>query len=606
MSTRLRLIALNILLLSALLPEARAQWQTQVIDLKSGWNAVFLHVDAAHTNLNGLVGGDANNPIQEIWRWNPPSVAQFTSSPAEPTATLEWSSWSRTNASSGLQRLIGNAAYLVRVATNGGGAPVGANTYAWKVKGRPVAPLHDWTISGLNLIGFSTVTNNPPNFKAFLAQATEFKSATPEIYHYPGGELSTNNPVLIASPFLQQLIPVKRGQAFWMRSGTVFNRYFGPFEVVQSGSGGVDFGENSSSATFRLRNLTTSNLVVTLRLAASETPPVGQVTIAGLPPLLLRGAINLTNLTYSYTNLSVNSPHTWTLAARDLPGSEVEVVLGLNRTAITASPGALLAGILSFTDSLGFTLVQVPVSATAVSRAGLWVGNADVTQVSQYLKSYARDGSNKIIITTNGNYVVTNLDTSLATVPRTYPLRLIVHNPTNGSAVLLQRVYYGFDATTNVVVASGQSVLHPGYLSAARRISATHLPWTTTNTLWSLSGNLGLQTNLATTVTLSHDDQAANPFLHTYHPDHDNLDATFKQALPQGSESYTVVRAITLNVRPPSADFSSLVTGSQTLTGDYLETITLQGLNPSSRQYRVSGVFTLNRISQVPTLTLAP
>ena len=50
--------------------------------------------------------------------------------------------------------------------------------------------------------------------------------------------------------------------------------------------------------------------VVTLRLAASETPPVGQVTIAGLPPLLLRGAINLTNLTYSYTNLSVNSPHT--------------------------------------------------------------------------------------------------------------------------------------------------------------------------------------------------------------------------------------------------------------------------------------------------------
>jgi hypothetical protein len=34
-------------------------------------------------------------------------------------------------------------------------------------------------------------------------------------------------------------------------------------------------------------------------------------------------------------------------------------------------------------------------------------------------------------------------------------------------------------------------------------------------------------------------DHASNPFLRTYHPDHDNLDATFKQELPQGSESYT-------------------------------------------------------------------
>ena len=32
---------------------------------------------------------------------------------------------------------------------------------------------------------------------------------------------------------------------------------------------------------------------------------------------------------------------------------------------------------------------------------------------------------------------------------------------------------------------------------------------------------------MATTVTLSYNDQASNPFLHTYHPDHDNLDATF-------------------------------------------------------------------------------
>ncbi|NOS71206.1 MAG: hypothetical protein HOP33_14900 [Verrucomicrobia bacterium] len=595
-----RTLLLSVLVLLAPLT-SHAQWLTQSVGLKAGWNAVFLHVDASHDTLNALVGSVSTNtnPIQEVWRWNPPSVAQFTDNPALPVAAPEWTSWNRTNAASVLQRLVGDSAYLVRVGSN-------VATYTWNVKGRPVAPRHDWTISGLNLIGFSTVTNNPTNFLAFLAQAPELQSATPEIYYYPGGDLGSNNPVVIASPFLQQIRPVTRGQAFWVRSGTVFNRYFGPFEVVQSGDNGVDFQETSSSSTFRLRNLTAGPLTVTLRLGTSETSPPGQSNIVAVPPLLLRGNLNLTNLTYSYTNLPVNSPRAWTLAARDLPGSEVEVVLGLNRTAITNAPGSLLAGILSFTDSLGFTLVQVPVSATAASRAGLWVGAASVTQVSQYLKSYARDATNNLVITTNGNYVVTNLDTTLATVPRAYPLRLIVHNPTNGNAVLLQRVYYGFDATTNVVVASGESALHPGYLSAARRISATHLPWTTTNTVWSLSGNLGLQTNLAATVTLGHDDQAANPFLHTYHPDHDNLDSTFKQVLPRGAESYTVVRAITLNVQPPANDFSSLVAGAQTLTGNYLETITLQGLGASARAYQVGGVFTLNRISQVPALTLAP
>ena len=34
---------------------AHAQWKTQNQVLAPGWNALFLHVDASHTNLNGLV-----------------------------------------------------------------------------------------------------------------------------------------------------------------------------------------------------------------------------------------------------------------------------------------------------------------------------------------------------------------------------------------------------------------------------------------------------------------------------------------------------------------------------------------------------------------------
>lgn len=596
-------LALSTLLLFVGARSGHAQWLTQSIDLKAGWNAVFLHVDASHDTLNALVAGDIANPIIEVWRWNPPSVAQFTESPAQPTATPEWSSWVRSNPGSALQRLTGDTAYLVRVGTN-------VVTYNWSLKGKPVAPRHDWTISGLNLIGFPTVVTNPPKFNAFLAQAPELQSATPEIYFYNGGDLSSNNPVLLASP-LFGFTSVKRGQAFWMRSGTVFNRYFGPFEVVNAGNNGIDFQVSSSSATLRLRNLSSTNLTVTLRLAASETPPAGQSNIAGVPPLLLRGSLNFTNLTYDYTNLPAGSPRTWTLAPRNLPGSEVEVVLGLNRSAIADPPGSLLAGVLAFTDSLGHTAVQLPVSAIVASSAGLWVGDASVNQVAHYLKSYQRGPDTAPVASSNGNYLVTGVDTSLGAVPTAYPLRLIVHNPTNGNAVLLQRVYYGFDPGTNVVVANGEGALHPAYLKNARRITATHLPWTSNNAVWALSGRLGQVSNLTANVTVAYDDQASNPFLHTYHPDHDNLNATFNAVLPQGAESYRIERAITLLVQPPANDFSSLVAAASTFNGEYREIVTLKGLaraggTNDTRQFEVRGAFTLKRVTDVPTLTLAP
>src|SRR6185437_10209764 len=99
----------------------RAQWITQSFSLKAGWNAVYLHVDATHTTLDDLIGNDLANPIQEIWLWNPaPSTLQFVTSPQDPVGTgTQWSSWARPGGSTAsLNRLVGNAAYLVRVDAN--------------------------------------------------------------------------------------------------------------------------------------------------------------------------------------------------------------------------------------------------------------------------------------------------------------------------------------------------------------------------------------------------------------------------------------------------------------------------------------------------------
>ena len=601
-------VVLGLVVLGFALP-ARAQWLTQSISLKTGWNAVYLHVDAAHDSLPNLVGADLSNPILEVWRWLPAiSTAQFVQSPQQPAENSQWASWNR-NATTDqlLQRLVGNSAYLVRCASN----------YTWTVKGKPLAPAYEWTTTGLNLLGLPTVPASPPTFDAFLSQVPALQQNA-ELYYYPGGDLGATNPARV---LYTRTLKVTRGQAYWMRSGTHYNRYFAPFELVLSGSA-LDFGSNLSMLRVRLRNLTASALTLHLQLVASEASPAGQTPIAGLPPLLLRGAFDSTNLTYTCTNLPANAPHSWTLSPSGQTNSEVEIVLGLDRSAITASPDALLAGIVRVTDALGFCQVDAPVCATVATTAGLWVGAAAVTQVGAYLKTYARGAASPILVTNgatvftndlaftnNGAYGVTALNTNLGGVPAAYPLRLIIHNPASGGpAVLLQRVYCGLGLGSNSVVATAESQLSPAALASARRISAVHLPWSAANTPWVFTGNLGGGSPLTTTVADSYRNRASNPFLHAYHPDHDNLNSTFTQQLPQGSEAYTIERQVTLQVIPAATDFASRTAGNQSLTGTYLETIRLLGLaraggTNDTRSFQVAGAFSLKRISEITTLT---
>jgi hypothetical protein len=108
---------------------------------------------------------------------------------------------------------------------------------------------------------------------------------------------------------------------------------------------------------------------------------------------------------------------------------------------------------------------------------------------------------------------------------------------------------------------------------------------------------------LATTVQVSYDDTASNPFLHSYHPDHDNLNASFNAAQAQGVESYGVRRQITLNFTAPASDFTSLTRGGAALNGNYVEVLTFLGRTGPTRQFDVCGSFTLNRISDISTLT---
>lgn len=583
---------------------AQAQWLTQELGLKAGWNAVFLHVDASHATIDQLVASDPNGTIEEVWLWKPElSAQQFVDSPQAPLSTdSRWVSWARTQGvASTLSRLAPNFAYLVKVKAT-------VPTYTWAVKGTPVAPSYQWTTSGMNFLGFPTDATTPPTFDTFLGQGPAQFRRSAEFYRYPGGNLGPGNPGQV---FALRTTQMRRGEAYWIRSGDYFNRYFGPFEIQASGSGQVKFGDALRTAGIRINNLTASPLTLRLGFLASEAAPAGQPTVAGVVPLLIRGARNNQTGKYAYTRLEVGTPSTWTLTAAGADGSSVEVVLGADRSAMTGNIGDLLAGVLQFSDGNSQSRIDVAVSAQVGSTTGLWVGNAAVDQVGQYLKTYAKDAVGNVVVDADGKYQVTSTNTALAATRSATEMRLIVHNPTNGPATLFQRLFTGMDTQTNVVVANSETVLARSSLAEARRISAPHLPFTPANAGWNFSGPVASGVTLTTSVTNRFDDGMSNPFVHTYHPDHDNLNARFTQTVPQGSESYTVVRDITLQFTPPSDDFAGRTSVGQSLGGVYGETIRLLGLargdgNTDTRTFEVRGDFTLNRISPTPVVSRAP
>ncbi len=598
---------------ACLVNASSGQWLTETIELKAGWNGVFLHVDPSHESIDDLIAQDINSPITQIWRWNVPTAGNFYTSPTEYTQTATgWKQWIRNDVDSDLQTLTGDTAYLVEVAED----------YSWTIKGRPVVPRSNWDLNGLNLLGFPTDPATPPMIEDFLNAASDVQSANFEVFEYAGTDLGSTNPKEV-QPFLFRNKAMTRGKAFWMRSGEVFNQYFGPFEVDLAGRDGLNYRSTGSALSFRIRNMSGQPLTVSMNLLSSEAPPAGQAAIDAIPPLLVRGPLDPQTLSAGYTVLApgIGNGMSWTLTAKDEEGSEVEVVLGIDRSSIVEPPGSFLAGLLKFTDSLGMMEVAMPVEATVGSDAGLWVGQALVTEVGQYLKTYADGALDPLIITnadvvvtndlqisTTGSYIVDSVNRDITSVARPFPLRLIVHRPESANALLLQQVYFGVDVYSNSVITRQESVLDPGKYDQARRVTATHLPWTEENPGWLFDGTLDRGNSIKASIATPYNDQRSNPFLHTYHPDHDNLDARFRQELVQGSESYTIEREIQLDVDFPGTNFTDRVRAHEELFGAYQETIRVMGLPRAGgtndmQVFEVRGLFSLGRVSEIAEIT---
>ena len=532
---------------------AHAQWQSTTYTLNGGWNSIYLHGNATHATLDELFA--AKPEVLEVWRWNPnPNQVGFTSTPLLPSnGTPEWSKWVRGGPAASLIGLTGQSAYLVKC----------SSAVSVAIAQRPMPPSNTWVRSGANFLGFpsSKATGNFPTFSNYFATFPAAIAANAKIFKYVGGELGPGNPLQIFSPNLER---VNRDQAYWFSSEVVGN-FYAPVQISLSNNEGFAFGRRGTVITARVMNRTAA--VMTLRIApvASNSPPDGQELItAGVP---------LTRRTLDDQAAWVETPIAAAYDEVIAPKSSVELSFGIDRSAMSGAADALYASLLRFTDSANTFDILLPATARKDTLAGLWIGEAIVTAVESK-----------------------PLQNAVKPTGSAFPLRYLIHVADDGTARVLSQVFMGPMAAAphDFGLCRSEAGLKADAKAAARRIVATHLPLD--QALVTTTGSFTIGSDLSCTIATPFNDPT-NPFVHQYHPDHDNKSG--QTELVAGQESYDVTREVsfTFTATPPGGG-SATGWGSSVIGGTYGEVVS--GLH--KQNISLTGTFVLRRASELGTL----
>jgi hypothetical protein len=596
-----------------------AQWTQQTISLQPGWNAVFFEVDPQPRDCDTIFQGI---PVESVWGWNRRFTSvQFVQDPN--TLLPEDSEWLAYFPASSLHAVVtnlwiiqGGRAYLVKLG--------GTRAVNLVVTGRPRIRPIQWLSDSFNFVGGRVDGASPPTFADFFASSPSH--AGQEILRL-GSDGKWHK---VGSPASDRM---RRGEAFWVYCKGQ-SQYQGPLSVAFDVGDGLDYARILAEQTLRIQNASASPRTITVRQRTSGAVPADP----SLP--VLAGAVPLSRYEFDVAAkrigwYPISGPLALTIPAR----GELAVRLAVRRpdmAAFTPPLGreALYQSLLDVSDAAGSLLV-LPVSAQGLNaprvspgvrmaagrssggmarldvaphpRTGLWVGNATINAVSN---------------PTSGSLNPDQPTTVAA--PATF--RVIVHVDSSGQARLLQQVLQMWkpgawipnpdDSTSATFILdpnnSGRTVLLtddsliPQFGGVAlrdtklvgRRISSAVFGFPQPIAMG--GGGFGVAGGNPVTciVVLDYRDRL-NPFVHQYHPDHDNLDARYETTLPAGKESYTVTREIALGFT--AADPEGLISadwGDEELGGIYSEKIT--GFH--RRAIHIRGIFRLQRLSDVGVL----
>jgi hypothetical protein len=561
---------LSLLILAGLAVSARAQTITQSFNLQAGWNSIWLEVAPANNDVDAVFGG---LPLEAVWTFQRRlSAVDYIQNVNEPL-------WNRDqwlvhvpsdrveSINNNLFAVFGLRAYLVKLTA----------AATLNVTGRPVFRGIPWVPDAYNLRGYPIDPTVPPTFHNFFRHSSAHFNAVSNrlerIYKLNG----TGSWMLAGPGELMQ-----RGVAYWTYCRGNSD-YQAPLQIAVNGVDGLEFGRNVDDSTLGLINRTDSSSTAILRDLFTPTP-------------------------LAYGRFNPSSGLQWL----DLPasfstnvggGAEALLRLAVRRGALPSENYESLLEIRNGTGTRWFVPItaqrQAGAPAGAARYAGLWAGNITINAVSQ-----AHNPTNNTTPTPAGG---------------DFPLRLLLHvdnggvtrllrdaiqlrqpptstNDANGLAVQATPERFLLVTDERLIPSLTGSVLRDGEL-VGRRLSTAgfDFPTAADANFVVLTGNFGG----ANAVTGNFDIPpmfGRNPFLHRYHPDHDNLDVDFETFK---AEAYKITRTFELrfsSTNPSGATAADY--GYKVLAGTYRETVT--GLNKAP--IIASGTFRLNRVSEIGVL----
>lgn len=581
-------------------PGAMAAWDQQTIVLNPGWNAVFFEVQPTK-NLCADIFKDV--PIKSVWAWNQRfSSVQYIRNPNELLPDQpEWLTYfpedRREAFVTTLYAIHSGHAYLIELA---GDSPV-----TLELHGRLIHRTPTWLSDSFNFAGFHIDPQHPPTFREFFEPSRAHNGQPVYRLNASGEWEKIQSP---ASTFMRS------GEAYWLFSKGQ-SSYAGPLTVDVDSGRGLNYGLTVTEEMLIIRNYSSVDKVITLSTRPSNRPTFLAVDdeTDGSAAKPLAGEVVLAHRT-----LLTWKPMGETLEIELKANITMGVPLAVMRSLMPDSPsrGALYESILEVSDGAG-SRFQIPVTAEKhdPTHMGLWVGTATITAVSE-----AGNTSTPTTPTPTASSfqfrIIVHVDD--ATTPQVHLLQevymmqvqeTLIEDPPNSDIFVVDEPSFYVLLTEDDLVPLFQPIaLRDGEL-VGRRISAPAyvMPEVDDNGDKSrppliFTGLMG--DNLTVTIDLPFNDPL-NPFVHLFHPDHNNLNELYNEnlPLPEGIESFTFTRDIELDFmtgNPLGIDAPNW--GEDVLGGIYTETI--RGAH--QKDIYVSGTFLLNHVVDVGILNPEP
>jgi hypothetical protein len=573
-----------------IVPRATAEWANQDITLTPGWNAIFLEVQPEDSSCETIFAG---LPVKSVWAWN----EQFTSVqyvrdpseilPEEPEWLTYFPGDSPNAFLTNLRALVGGRPYLVEL---DGSAPV-----TLELRGTVRVESRTWLSNSYNLAGFHIDPATPPTFASYFSPSGSHTGQP--MYKLD----AAGHWVRIENPGTER---VERGRAYWIYcSGQ--STYSGPLGVEIDRDRRLNFGQFVTEKTLVLRNETEAAKSVTLTVGPSLRPTRrarGEESGAPLPRLA--GDVALSYRTMLAWE-AFREPLTVTVEAE----SELAVPLAVLRQDMPDAEGTddRFESIIEIRDGEGGRFTVPVLAQKMLTKSGLWVGTVTLDHVSEPANGEDPDTPRK--------------------TGSEFTFRVIIHVDDQQQARLLQQVVLlqvqPEEDTTILDVSEGyvlvtDDALIPQFAGVSlrdgelvgRRISSPAFAHTQgtegvsdpsfASSVWPIELTGTPTTNLNGVIRMHYDDPL-NPFVHRFHPDHNNLNERFQEEnkLPEGSESFTILREVNFEFFSTSPLGSSVPNwGYDIVGGVYTETLT--GVHKS--RINVKGTFQLNHVIDVAVL----